>query len=179
MHDSLPIWIRLGLIFIIVVLGVALWWRSKKGKSPRMRHVPLPYDKIEIPAAIEAEWQLIVSTLQRLSAQGELSEEEHNTALVALQRLAYKLEGKPLEDEEGTPKVLEALTPTEREVLVLLASGHSTEQIAQILGCSLSRVYKARSALRKSLNVKKDADLQRFIQTFQKTTPNSPTGQGT
>jgi DNA-binding CsgD family transcriptional regulator len=168
MHDSLPIWIRLGLIFINVFFGVALWLRSKEGKSPVMRKIPVPYDKIEIPPAIEVEWKLIESSLQRLAGQGDLSEEERNKALVALQRLAYKLEGKPLEDAGNTPYSLQTLTPTEREVLVLLASGHSTEQIAQILGCSLSRVYKSRSALRKSLNVGKDADLQRFIQEAPK-----------
>jgi DNA-binding CsgD family transcriptional regulator len=168
MHDSLPIWIRIGLIFVIAILGVALYLRSRTGKSAGYGEVQAPLGKLEIPPAIEAEWELIESTLQRLAGQGDLSEEERNAALVALQRLAYKLEGKPLEDAGNTPYSLQTLTPTEREVLVLIASGHSTEQIAQILGCSLSRVYKSRSALRKSLNVGKDADLQRFIQEAPK-----------
>jgi DNA-binding NarL/FixJ family response regulator len=67
--------------------------------------------------------------------------------------------------EEGSGRYLspyEGLTPREREVLGLVAEGHTTKQIADLLGVSFRTVENHRGIIMKKLGVKGVAGMVRF-----------------
>jgi DNA-binding CsgD family transcriptional regulator/tetratricopeptide (TPR) repeat protein len=58
------------------------------------------------------------------------------------------------------------LTTSEIRLLLLIKLGFGSKETADILGISSTSVYVSRSRLRKRLNLAKDDDLEKFIQTF-------------
>jgi DNA-binding NarL/FixJ family response regulator len=58
--------------------------------------------------------------------------------------------------------LLEALTPRQREVLQLIAEGHTSREMAQILGISLKTVESHRTALMRRLDIRDVAGLVRY-----------------
>jgi two-component system, NarL family, response regulator NreC len=67
--------------------------------------------------------------------------------------------GERIETDQERPK---DLSPREREVLRLLAEGHSNQQIADQLRVSVKTVETYRTRLRQKLGLKGRADLYRF-----------------
>jgi DNA-binding NarL/FixJ family response regulator len=63
-------------------------------------------------------------------------------------------------DRERTP--LERLTPRQREVLQLVAEGHSTKQIARKLGVSPRTAEAYRGELMRALDIHDVASLTRY-----------------
>ncbi|MBC7249658.1 MAG: response regulator transcription factor [Anaerolineae bacterium] len=61
-----------------------------------------------------------------------------------------------------TPTPFERLTPRQREVLQLIAEGHTTQDIAQILGISVKTVETHRAQLMERLNIYDVAGLVRY-----------------
>lgn len=62
----------------------------------------------------------------------------------------------------GEPDSLEKLTPRQREVLQLVAEGHSTKEIARRLGVSVKTVETYRSQLMDALDIHDIAGLTRY-----------------
>jgi RNA polymerase sigma factor (sigma-70 family) len=58
--------------------------------------------------------------------------------------------------------MLEQLTPRQRQVLQLIAEGHSTQEIAQLLGVSVKTVETHRIRLMERLNIHEVAGLARY-----------------
>jgi DNA-binding NarL/FixJ family response regulator len=66
----------------------------------------------------------------------------------------------------GQPRLLDRLTPRQREVLQLIAEGYSTQQIAEALTVSVKTVETHRMQLMERLDIHDTAGLTRFaIQT--------------
>ena len=63
---------------------------------------------------------------------------------------------------EGDPEPLEGVTPRQREVLQLIAEGHSLKEIAGILGLSVKTVEGHRAQLMDRLDIHDVAGLVRF-----------------
>lgn len=155
--------VRVALILLVAGLGLALGLRKIQRRTSTAQREGGGGEERIIPPGCEAELQLVEEALMQLDKGQELGEAEREQAMVALQRLAYKLDGKPLDAMGRQENPHPALSQTEKEVMGLIAAGHTSEQIAQILRCSVSRVYKIRSAIRKQLGIPKDADLKRAI----------------
>jgi DNA-binding NarL/FixJ family response regulator len=64
--------------------------------------------------------------------------------------------------QEGEPGPLERLTPRQREVLQLVAEGHSSKAIAKLLRLSVKTVELHRSQLMNALDIHDVAGLTRF-----------------
>jgi DNA-binding NarL/FixJ family response regulator len=62
----------------------------------------------------------------------------------------------------GESDSLEKLTPRQREVLQLVAEGHSTKQIARRLGVSVKTIETYRTQLMDSLDIHDIAGLTRY-----------------
>ncbi len=62
----------------------------------------------------------------------------------------------------GEPSSLERLTRRQREILQLIAEGHSTQEIAQMLSISVKTVETHRSQLMERLNIHDVAGLVRY-----------------
>ena len=54
------------------------------------------------------------------------------------------------------------LTPKEKEVLQLIAEGHSSKQIAKIFNLSLNTIHVHRNNIMKKLGIHKQAELVRY-----------------
>jgi len=63
---------------------------------------------------------------------------------------------------EGRPSPADPLTPREREVLQLLAEGHSTRAIATLLGTSVKTVESHRGHIQRKLHIQEPAALARY-----------------
>lgn len=85
---------------------------------------------------------------------------------MALDRLHHRLEGTGKEEVKRYIESGLELSKSEREVLKLMREGHTPQRIARILGCSLSRIYKARSGLRVKLNVPEGMGLQDYFRSL-------------
>ena len=57
------------------------------------------------------------------------------------------------------------LTPTERQVVELLVRGYSNGSIANILECSMSRIYQCRGAIRSKLNISRIEPLAEHLRS--------------
>ena len=114
---------------------------AKKNVDPQSRH-PLT---LILPA----------ETIERLEA---LREERHESAAqVAEEAIAWYVRARSVPGE-----ALAGLTPRLREVLQLIAEGHSTKRIAAKLGISVKTVEMHRTQLMKTLHIHGVADLVRF-----------------
>ena len=60
------------------------------------------------------------------------------------------------------PNPVEQLTPRQREILQLIAEGHASKQIAQILGASVKTIESHRASLMDRLDIHDVAGLVRF-----------------
>jgi RNA polymerase sigma factor (sigma-70 family) len=65
-------------------------------------------------------------------------------------------------DKERTSAVLEALSPREREVLVLVVEGRTSKEIARIVGVRPSTIDTYRSRIMAKVGVEDLASLVRF-----------------
>jgi DNA-binding NarL/FixJ family response regulator len=72
--------------------------------------------------------------------------------------LIEQLKARPPGQESG----LEILTPRQREILQLIAEGHTTKEIATILGVGLKTVETHRTQLMERLNIHDVAGLVRY-----------------
>jgi len=86
--------------------------------------------------------------------------------LLALERIPHRLVGIRREDVARQRELGLELTKSEREVMRLMREGYSPQRIASILGCSLSRVYKARSGLRKKLDIPERTSLGDYLRSM-------------
>lgn len=68
----------------------------------------------------------------------------------------------PSEEETGIPDSYERLTQRERQVLQLIAEGHSNKEIAGLLNLSVNTVSVHRANLMEALNIHRTADLVRY-----------------
>jgi DNA-binding CsgD family transcriptional regulator len=99
--------------------------------------------------------------------------ERRITAKLRLKRISQEImraagqgAGDPRGEEEGkspaAARIADCLTPREREVVSLLASGRTNKGVARILGLSAKTVEAHRARALKRLNVKTTADLVRL-----------------
>ncbi len=72
----------------------------------------------------------------------------------------------------GEPSSLERLTRRQREILQLIAEGHSTQEIAQMLSISVKTVETHRSQLMERLDIHDVASLVRYAIRMGLITPN-------
>lgn len=72
----------------------------------------------------------------------------------------------------GEPSSLERLTRRQREILQLIAEGHSTQEIAQMLSISVKTVETHRSQLMERLDIHDVAGLVRYAIRMGLVTPN-------
>jgi DNA-binding CsgD family transcriptional regulator len=95
------------------------------------------------------------------------------TATLRLKRISQEIMrvGEPRVDDPGagegdkspaTARIADCLTPREREVVSLLASGRTNKGVARILGLSAKTVEAHRARALKRLNVKTTAELIRL-----------------
>ena len=68
----------------------------------------------------------------------------------------------PIVDESRAQILLEKLTPRQREILVLIAEGQTTKQIARSLNISVKTVESHRAQLMERLDIRDVAGLVRF-----------------
>jgi RNA polymerase sigma factor (sigma-70 family) len=68
----------------------------------------------------------------------------------------------PILSESRAQRLLEKLTPRQREILVLIAEGQTTKQIARDLNISVKTVESHRSQLMERLDIRDVAGLVRF-----------------
>jgi DNA-binding NarL/FixJ family response regulator len=73
----------------------------------------------------------------------------------------------------GEPSSLERLTRRQREILQLIAEGHSTQEIAQMLSISVKTVETHRSQLMERLDIHDVASLVRYAIRMGLITPNA------
>jgi DNA-binding NarL/FixJ family response regulator len=73
----------------------------------------------------------------------------------------------------GEPSSLERLTRRQREILQLIAEGHSTQEIAQMLSISVKTVETHRSQLMERLDIHDVASLVRYAIRVGLVTPNT------
>ncbi|MFQ5796997.1 MAG: response regulator [Candidatus Bipolaricaulia bacterium] len=78
--------------------------------------------------------------------------------LVANDRLRQAIEDLG----QGQPVQVERLTPREREILILVAEGHTSQQIADRLGISVKTVENHRARLMEKLALRTLAELTRY-----------------
>jgi two-component system response regulator NreC len=71
-------------------------------------------------------------------------------------------EASPVAGTSGSTETLERLSARERQVLVLLAHGHTHAEMAEQLGISIKTVETHRARLSEKLGLKSRADLVRF-----------------
>jgi two-component system response regulator NreC len=71
-------------------------------------------------------------------------------------------ESSPVAGTSGSTETLERLSARERQVLVLLAHGHTHAEMAEQLGISIKTVETHRARLSEKLGLKSRADLVRF-----------------
>jgi|GEM_PF-6483129 len=119
----------------------------------------------EVPKGCEGEVRMIRSLFEKLAAGKAVRVSDRDEALIALERIQHRLVGIGREEVMRQQQGLE-LTKSEREVLKLMQEGYSPQRIATILGCSLSRVYKARSGLRKKLEIPEDKSLGDYVRSM-------------
>jgi DNA-binding NarL/FixJ family response regulator len=72
----------------------------------------------------------------------------------------------------GEPSSLERLTRRQREILQLIAEGHSTQEIAQMLSISVKTVETHRAQLMERLDIHDVASLVRYAIRMGLITPN-------
>ena len=68
----------------------------------------------------------------------------------------------PILGESRAQRLLEKLTPRQREILVLIAEGQTTKQIARSLNISVKTVESHRAQLMERLDIRDVAGLVRF-----------------
>lgn len=157
--------VRGGLVLVIAgvaasFLGMRFSMRPMQPKPKRSRPV------VPTLKGLNDEVHHIESVLLKHANREEVSVEERDHALMALERLQHRLEGTRREEAQRYIESGLELSKSEREVLKLMREGHSPQRIAKILGCSLSRVYKARSGLRSKLQVPEDMGLLDFMRSL-------------
>ncbi|MFN3322823.1 MAG: response regulator [Bryobacteraceae bacterium] len=74
----------------------------------------------------------------------------------------YLTQGLTIPPAEEAPDGLDRLTQRERQVLQLIAQGHSNKEIAALLGLSVNTVAVHRANIMDALEIHKTADLVRF-----------------
>lgn len=104
--------------------------------------------------------------LQR-GAAGFLPKSAASTALEeAIQKVMrgelYVYPGTPITGKVTKRALLDTLTPRQREVLRLIAKGHTTKKIAQILNIAVKTVETHRAQLMEKLDIHDVAGLVRF-----------------
>ena len=114
--------------------------------------------------------EMLVDELLTAGARGYLLKSDANLYLVkAIDALAAH---KPFFTDQVSdvllgsflkePRRPSILTPREREVVQLIAEGHTNKQIARILRLSLKTVEAHRSAVMRKLNLSSSAALVRY-----------------
>ena len=112
-------------------------------------------------AALEAEYRIYRRAAEQYHARAEQG------FRLALELLRDTAEPAPTDTVavEGSPsgdRQLSILTNRERQILTLIASGHSTKQTASALGITFKTAAGHRSQLMKKLRIHDTASLVRF-----------------
>jgi DNA-binding NarL/FixJ family response regulator len=92
----------------------------------------------------------------------------------AVARDAVTGEPTPPSDIAGAPEPYERLTDREKQVLKLVAEGHSNKEIAQVLGITVKTAMSHREHVMDKLNVHSRTDLIRFALRCGVIRPDGP-----
>jgi DNA-binding NarL/FixJ family response regulator len=110
----------------------------------------------------------------RSGARGYVMKQEPGEVLIAAIREVLKgnyylsesmhtqLMDRLVSGNSGAELLINSLTPSEFEVLHLIASGHSSREIAQLLSRSIKTIEVHRANIRAKLQLKDGADLMRY-----------------
>ncbi|MGA1374223.1 MAG: helix-turn-helix transcriptional regulator [Flavobacteriales bacterium] len=157
-------WAIRGVLLVLFALAAA---NLLGVRFTRRRQTVQPMRSIAVqPKGLEEEVEAVESVLAKHARGEAVSAEERDQALMALDRLHHRLEGTRKEEVKRYIESGLELSKSEREVLKLMREGHTPQRIARILGCSLSRIYKARSGLRVKLNVPEGMGLQDYLRSL-------------
>lgn len=106
----------------------------------------------------------------RAGARGYVMKQEPGEVLLAAIReilngnvyLSKQMLNRITTGNSGSEKLIDTLTPSEFEVLHLIGSGHSSQEIARLLSRSIKTIETHRFNIRTKLNLKDGADLIRY-----------------
>jgi DNA-binding NarL/FixJ family response regulator len=120
-----------------------------------------PLDLRSTFVALEAEYRIYRRAAEQYHAKADLGFQ------LALELLGTSREPVPADPagngESGSEdRQLSMLTNRERQILTLIASGHSTKQTASVLGITFKTAAGHRSQLMKKLRIHDTASLVRF-----------------
>lgn len=161
---ELPLLIRL--LCFAVLAGGAVDLLFSRRRSRVQNPVTERRTRKAVPKGCEAEVQLIRTLFAQLMQGEAVGVSARDEGLLALERIQHRLVGIRREDVTRQQQQGLELTKSEREVMKLMREGYSPQRIAAILGCSLSRVYKARSGLRKKLDIPLSASLGDYLRSM-------------
>lgn len=161
---ELPLLVRL-LCIAVLVGGVAdILFRRRRARAAGVLHVARMSEVV--PRGCEEEVRLVRALLTKLNEGEAVRVSDRDEGLLALERIHHRLVGIRREEVTRQQQQGFELTKSEREVMKLMREGYSPQRIATILGCSLSRVYKARSGLRQKLNIPEQTSLGDYLRSM-------------
>jgi DNA-binding NarL/FixJ family response regulator len=139
--------------------------RQLKKTDPRVKFIFLTMHP-EADLATEAFRAGASGYVLKHSAARELKEAIHEALkgrTYVTPRIAKEvLEGLMRQPVESSPDRLEVLTPRQREVLQLLAEGHTSKEIANILNVSTKTVEFHKGRIKTELGLRSIAELTQF-----------------
>jgi len=161
---ELPTLVRVLCVAVLIGGVVDLLLRRKRAQQPHRSHAQ--NGSGGAPRGCEDEVRQIRALFEQLHRGELVGVSARDEGLLALERIQHRLVGIRREDVARQRELGLELTKSEREVMRLMREGYSPQRIASILGCSLSRVYKARSGLRKKLDIPERTSLGDYLRSM-------------
>jgi DNA-binding CsgD family transcriptional regulator len=161
---ELPLLVRVLCVAVLVGGLADVLFRRRGVRAADV--LPVTRTNDAVPRGCEEEVRLIRSLFTKLNEGKEVRVIDRDEGLLALERIHHRLVGIRREEVTRQQQLGIELTKSEREVMKLMREGYSPQRIATILGCSLSRVYKARSGLRRKLNIPDHTSMGDYLRSM-------------
>ncbi len=123
---------------------------------------------LERSGAGSTELEALRKEVKRVQSQRNMTEANQAKMLGMLVKLRQQLPDVNAMSGSLNWTALQAFgfTSTERQIAELLVRGYSNGSIAEILGCSMSRVYQCRGSIRTKLNISRVASLAEHLRSL-------------